>query len=155
MSGDSNHCDPESSASVPTEGFGWDLSHDLLQKGEFWWPQLPEELAHTQRLLVLLYEADDAADHELAEELYAKLRDLERQPSLTIPAEPDGDADEEGVYLRALEVGDIANWAFGTPADMTAQDLVAVLHKEDSGSPQGTCTRAASSGRPERQTTTR
>lgn len=139
MSGNPNHCDPESSADVPTERFGWRLSHDLLREGEFWWPQLPDDLAHTQRLLVLLAEAEDADDHELAEELYAKFRDLDRRPSLTIPGKPGGDndedqdddEDEDEIYIRALEVGDIANWAFGSPADMTAPDLVAVLSKEE------------------------
>lgn len=98
------------------------------ERGEFWWPPLLEESLHTRRLLSVFDDALDTADHDLADELYAELLDVARQPSLTLPAEPDSDGNAGWVDLRALALGDIASWAFDTPADRTVQDL-AVLEK--------------------------
>ena len=134
VNGNYVHRDPGSSADVPTDGFGWVWSHDLLQRGELWRPQLPGDTLHTRRLFALLDDALDAADDDLADELYAKLGDLERQPSLTLPAEPDSDGNEGWVDLGALTLGDIARWAFDTPADMTVYDLVVALRAEERAS---------------------
>jgi hypothetical protein len=131
VNGSSFHRDPGSSAGVPVDGLGWVWSHDLLRRGEFWWPQLREDNLHTRRLLALLDDALDGADHDLADELYAKLGDLERQPSLTLPDKPDADGNEGWVGLRALTLGDIAGWAFDTPADMTPEELAVALEAEE------------------------